>query len=71
MTSEIVENTGESSFGEAQVKQIRSECAAMATYIVEVHAIDLRSLFLALHKIEQCGIDRPIPKAIYKMKCCR
>jgi hypothetical protein len=29
------------------VKQIRGECAAMATYIVDLHAIDLRSLFLA------------------------
>jgi hypothetical protein len=48
------------------VKQIRSECAAMATYIVEIHAIDLRSLFLALHKVEQSGIDRPIPKPVYK-----
>jgi hypothetical protein len=48
------------------VKQIRSECAAMATYVVEIHAIDLRSLFLALHKVEECGIDRPIPKPVYK-----
>ena len=48
------------------VKQIRSECAAMATYIVEIHAIDLRSLFLALHKVEEVGIDRPIPKPVYK-----
>ncbi len=48
------------------VKQIRSECAAMATYIVEIHAIDLRSLFLALHKVEEFGIDRPIPKPVYK-----
>jgi hypothetical protein len=46
------------------VKQIRSECAAMATYVVEIHAIDLRSLFLALHKVEECGIDRPIPKPV-------
>jgi predicted DNA-binding transcriptional regulator AlpA len=48
------------------VKQIRSECAAMATYVVEIHAIDLRSLFLALHKVEEFGIDRPIPKPVYK-----
>jgi len=48
------------------VKQIRSECAAMATYVVEIHAIDLRSLFLALHRIEEFGIDRPTPKPIYK-----
>src|SRR5215475_14660076 len=48
------------------VKQIRSECAAMATYIVEIHAIDLRSLFLALHRIEEFGIDRPTPKPVYK-----
>jgi hypothetical protein len=48
------------------VKQIRSECAAMATYVVEIHAIDLRSLFLALRKVEEFGIDRPIPKPVYK-----
>jgi hypothetical protein len=48
------------------VKQIRSECAAMATYVVEIHAIDLRSLFLALHRIEEFGIDRPTPKPVYK-----
>ena len=48
------------------VKQIRSECAAMATYVVEIHAIDLRSLFLALHNVEEFGIDRPIPKPVYK-----
>jgi hypothetical protein len=48
------------------VKQIRGECAAMATYVVEMHAIDLRSLFLALHRVEEFGIDRPIPKPVYK-----
>jgi hypothetical protein len=48
------------------VKQIRGECAAMATYVVEIHAIDLRALFLALHRVEEFGIDRPIPKPIYK-----
>lgn|GEM_PF-6538388 len=48
------------------VKQIRSECAAMATYVVEIHAIDLRSLFLALNRIEEFGIDRPTPKPVYK-----
>jgi hypothetical protein len=46
--------------------KIRSECAAMATYVVEVHAIDLRSLFLALHRIEEFGIDRPVPKLVYQ-----
>jgi predicted DNA-binding transcriptional regulator AlpA len=48
------------------VKQIRGECAAMATYVVDIHAIDLRSLFLALHRVEEFGIDRPIPKPVYK-----
>jgi len=31
-----------------------------------IHAIDLRSLFLALHRVEEFGIDRPIPKPFYK-----
>lgn len=48
------------------VKQIRSECAAIATAVVELHTIDLRPLFIALHKVEATGIDRPSLKPIYK-----
>lgn len=47
-------------------RQIRSECAAMATCVVDMHAIDLRPLFIALHKVEESGIDKPSLKPIYR-----
>lgn len=48
------------------VKQIRSECAAIATCIVDTHKIDLRPLFIALHKVEESGIDHPSSKPVYR-----
>lgn len=48
------------------VKQVRSECAAIATCIVDAHKIDLRPLFIALHKVEESGIDNPSSKPIYR-----
>ena len=47
------------------VRQVRSECAAIATCVVEPHTIDLRPLFTALHKVEETGVDRPSLKPVY------
>lgn len=38
----------------------------MATCVVDMHAIDLRPLFIALHKVEESGIDKPSLKPIYR-----